>query len=97
MKGPEMAEQITFYSMRLATQDEPTGIARRRIDVDGRIVDEAFKRDLRWGRTSIIVSWERGDTTDELEEISEEEAGRLIERFRATLARSESERPEDRG
>ena len=45
--------------------------------------DEALQKDLTWEFTPVIVEWERAESSDDLIEISEEEAERIIERFRA--------------
>jgi hypothetical protein len=63
------------------SQDNPSGLARRRFTPEGR-VDESFQRDLQWHPTSAITQWEYGNLPGELVEISEVEAGALIERFR---------------
>jgi hypothetical protein len=66
-----------------STRDRPAGIVRRLDDYDEGFVDEGLHRDLGWHRTSVIVEWERAESTDDLIEISEDEANRIIERFRA--------------
>jgi hypothetical protein len=48
--------------------------------------DEALARDLSWKFTPVIVEWKRGKSTDDLIEISEDEARQIIERFRARWA-----------
>ena len=48
--------------------------------------DEALARDLSWEFTSVIVEWKRAESTDDLVEIPEDEANRIIERFRAKWA-----------
>lgn len=60
---------------------EPSGLARRTHTPDGN-VDEAFRRDLTWQRDSAIYEWECGDVGADVVEISEEQARRLVERFR---------------
>ena len=79
-----MADQIRYYAIvgRGRTSDNPSGLARRR-DVDGNLVDESLRGDLSWGHTTAIAEWDRGEElTRDLVEISEAEAGQLIERFR---------------
>jgi hypothetical protein len=75
---------ITYYVVLddESARDHPAGIVRRLEDSDG-FVDEGLHRDLGWYRTSAIIEWERAESTDELVEISEDEANRIIERFRA--------------
>jgi len=41
-----------------------------------------LRRDLTWKRDSVITEWKRGEATEELVEIGEDEAGELVERFR---------------
>ena len=79
-----MAEQMTYYAIidHLATRQDPAGIARRRQVESGGFRDEALGRDLNWHFTPLIVAWKRAESTDDLEEITEEEADRIIERFR---------------
>jgi hypothetical protein len=78
-----MAEKITYYAIidDRATRGDPAGLARRREDAEGSR-DEALGRDLTWHFSPVIVAWERAESTDELVEISAEEADRSIERFR---------------
>jgi hypothetical protein len=68
------------------SRDNPAGIARRQTDDDGGFRDEALARDLSWKFTPIIVEWKRGKSTDDLVEISEDEAQQIVERFRARWA-----------
>jgi hypothetical protein len=80
-----MPDKLTYYAMLLAgdTRSEPSGVSRRRVSDGGGVRDEAFRRDLSWGHTPLIAAAERGDMTFDLVEISEDEAERIIERFRA--------------
>jgi hypothetical protein len=80
-----MIENTTYYALLLDgdSLDSPSGIARRRLDEDGELSDESFKRDGSWGSTPLIAGAERGDMTFNLVEVSEEEAERIIEGFRA--------------
>jgi hypothetical protein len=48
------------------------------MDADGSFVDEGLHSDLAWHRTSIIVEWERGESTDDLTMISEHDAKQVI-------------------
>ena len=79
-----MTERVTYYAVSLTAGDEegPAGLARRRWLAEGGIEDEMLRRDLTWKRDSVIAEWRRGDATEELVEISEDEAGVLMERFR---------------
>jgi hypothetical protein len=76
---------ITYYAVidDESTRDRPAGIVRRLDDSDEGFVDEGLYRDLGWHRTSAIVEWERAESTDDLIEVSEDEANRIIEQFRA--------------
>jgi hypothetical protein len=76
-----MGEAITYYAVALKP-GETGGIARRRWLADGGIEDEMLRRDLTWQRDSLIAEWKRGDATEELREVSEQEAMALVERFR---------------
>jgi len=78
-----VAGEVKYYAIVSSgrTAETPSGIARRRIEAGGPI-DEALRRDLTWQPDSAIIEWEYGDVGAELVEISEEEAGRLIEGFR---------------
>jgi len=82
-----MSETVTYYEIILAdgSGDDPAGLARRRSD-HGAVVDEMLRRDLSWQTDSVIVEWNRGDSVEELREISAEEAARLVERFRRRWA-----------
>jgi hypothetical protein len=79
----ETAEQVEYYAIIGVgrTQDNPSGLARRRFTPAGR-VDEALQRDVQWHLTTAITQWEAGNLPGELAEISEGKAGELIERFR---------------
>jgi hypothetical protein len=65
-----------------ATAENPAGIVRRHEFDGGGFVDEGLHRDLSWHRTPAIIEWERGDFPDELVEITDLEADRIIARFR---------------
>ena len=79
-----MTEKVTYYAVSLTAGDGegPAGLARRRWLAEGGIEDEMLRRDLTWRRDSVITEWKRGEATEELVEISEDEAGVLMERFR---------------
>ena len=80
-----MAGQTTYYAIidHRATREDPAGIARRRPLEAGGFRDEALDRNMNWQFTPVIVEWKRAESTDDLVEISADEAERLIERFRA--------------
>lgn len=77
-------DRFTYYAIvdREATVIDPAGLVRRHDFDDGGFVDEGFQRDLNWHRTSAIVEWERGDFADELVEVTDKDADRIIARFR---------------
>ena len=79
-----MTTRVTYYAVSLTVGDGegPAGLARRRWLAGGGIEDEMLRRDLTWKRDSVIIEWKRGEATEELVEISEDEAGALMERFR---------------
>lgn len=80
-----MPRTITYYAVidDESTRARPAGIVRRLEDSDDGFVDEGLHRDLGWHRTSVIVEWERAESTDDLVEVTEDEANRIIEQFRA--------------
>ena len=61
-----MAEEISYYAIvnDFSSLEEPGGVLRR-IKVDGGERDETFGSDLRWGRSALLYSLERGDLTNE--------------------------------
>jgi hypothetical protein len=78
-----MAEEITYYAIinDFSSREQPGGVLRR-IKHDNGERDESFGSDLMWARTSLMYSYERGDLTNKFVPISEEEAGRIVERIR---------------
>jgi hypothetical protein len=80
-----MAGQTTYYAIidHRATREDPAGIARRRPLEAGGFRDEALDRNMNWQFTPVIVEWKRAESTDDLVEISADEAEQIIERFRA--------------
>jgi hypothetical protein len=78
-------EKVTYFAIVGGgkTVDDPHGIVRRRQSPEIGILDEALHRDLEWHRTGIIAEWERASFDDELEEVSEDVAKRIVENFRA--------------
>jgi hypothetical protein len=79
-----VSEKVTYYAVTLNAEDRanPVGLARRRWLSGGGIEDEMLRRDLTWKRDTVITEWKRGEATEELLEIGEDEASALIERFR---------------
>jgi hypothetical protein len=78
-----MAERTTYYAIvdDESDIDRPAGIVRRREDPGG-FADEGLHADLAWHRTPVIAEWERGESTDNLEEITAEQAERVIDQLR---------------
>jgi hypothetical protein len=79
-----MPDRVTYYAVvsESRTAQNPSGLARRRHLQTGGFEDEALQKDLTWGHTSAITEWNRDAMDFGLVEISEAEAGELIERFR---------------
>lgn len=78
-----MPDKITFYASvgNDHTSDNPYGLMRR-LETDWGMSDEALHKDFRWGRTSAIVEWERGDYMFQMVEVSHEQAEKIMEYFR---------------
>jgi hypothetical protein len=78
-----MGEAVTYYAIvnEFSSRERPLGIVRR-VKHEGGQRDEVFSRDLKWEHTALLYSAERGDLTNDLVAISEEEAGRIVERIR---------------
>ena len=81
-----MAEEITYYAIvdDLSTLDHPAGVLRRIKHDDGER-DETFGTDLRWARSALLYSTERGDLENKFVPISEEEAERIVSRIRESF------------
>jgi hypothetical protein len=78
-----MTYKITYYAIidKFSSRDRPGGVLRRVTSDEGQ-VDEAFSRDLKWEFSPLLYAAERGDTMFDFVAISEEEAGRIVERIR---------------
>jgi hypothetical protein len=81
-----MPNEITYYAIvnEFSSRERPGGVIRRVIDGEGRD-DQAFTRNLKWEHTGTLYSYERGDGDNQLYEISEDEADRIVERIRRTV------------
>jgi hypothetical protein len=81
-----MPAKITYYAIvnDYGTRERPSGVIRRTQDDKGEH-DDAFTRDLKWERTPLLYSYERGNGDAEFYEISEDEADRIVERIRRTV------------
>lgn len=79
-----MNERISYYAIvdDRSSREQPAGVLRRVEDEEGER-DEAFGRDLQWGRTSLLYSAERGNGDHEFVPIAEDEAMRIVERIRS--------------
>ena len=78
-----MAEETSFYAIvnDFSSREEPGGVLRR-VKNDHGERDETFGTDLRWDRSSLLYSYERGDLTNDMIPISAEEADRIVARIR---------------
>jgi hypothetical protein len=81
-----MAEAIMYYAIvnEFSSRDEPFGVIRRVKHEDGQR-DEVFSGDFTWKLTPLLYSAERGDLTNDMIPISEEEAERIVSRIRKTF------------
>jgi hypothetical protein len=80
-----MPDKVIYYAVinELSSRERPAGLFRRTYTEAGGRRDEAFTRNLVWKRSASLVSAERGDLENEFVEISEDEAGQLMEQLRA--------------
>lgn len=78
-----MAETTVYYAIvnDFSSREDPFGVIRR-VKHDGGQRDEIFSRDLTWKNTSLLYSAERGDLTNDMIPISEEEADQIVARIR---------------
>ena len=78
-----MAEKITYYAIvdEYTSRDSPRTVLRR-VENDEGQTDEMFSRDLKWEFSPLLYAAQRGDTMFDFVPISEEEAGRIVERIR---------------
>jgi len=85
-----MDEAVTYYAIvnEFSSREQPFGLVRR-IKHEGGERDEVFSRDLKWEHTALLYSAERGDLTNDFVPISEEEAGRIVERIRGLASPGE--------
>ena len=79
-----MAEEISYYAIvnDFSSREQPGGVLRR-VTHDGGERDETFGSDLRWGHSSLLYAYERGDMTNDLVPISGDEAERIVSRIKA--------------
>jgi hypothetical protein len=78
-----MAETTTYYAIvnDFSSREQPFGVIRR-VKQDGGQRDEIFSRDSTWKHTALLYSAERGDLTNDMIPISEEEADQIVARIR---------------
>lgn len=86
----DAAGGITYFAVidSFSSRDSPAGVMRR-VFGEGGQRDEAFGRDLAWGPTTLLYSAERGNLDNELDEISADEAGRIVDAVRREAANNE--------
>jgi hypothetical protein len=82
-----MPTKITYYAIvdDYSSRDQPAGVLRRTETDEGQN-DEQFGQDLEWTYSPLLYSYERGNLDNKFYEISEEEAERIVERIRRTVA-----------
>jgi hypothetical protein len=85
-----MPMKITYYAMvnDFSSRERPGGVLRRLEHENGEH-DEAFTRNLKWERTPLLYSYERGNGDNEFYEITEDEANRIVERIRRMVTGQE--------
>ncbi len=78
-----MTDATAYYAIvnDFSSREEPFGVIRRVKQAGGQR-DEIFSRDLTWKHTPLLYSAERGDLTNDMVPISEEEADRIVARIR---------------
>ena len=81
-----MAPEVTYYAIvdDFSSRKEPAGVLRRVIDAEGRD-DQAFTTQLKWEHSGSLYSYERGNGDNQIYEISEDEANRIVERIRRSV------------
>ena len=82
-----MPTKTTYYAMvdDYSSPEEPAGVLRR-VEGGHTEYDEAFTTALKWERSASLYSYERGNMDIKFHEISEDEAHRIVERIRRTVA-----------
>jgi hypothetical protein len=81
-----MPAKVTYYAIvnEYGSRERPNGVIRRTVDDEGEH-DDAFTRDLKWERTPLLYSYERGNRDAEFFEIAEAEANEIVARIRRTV------------
>ena len=82
-----MPTKINYYAIvdDFSSREQPAGVLRRIHSDEGRD-DQAFGRDLKWGHSPLLYSYERGNLDNEFYEITEDEANQIVERIKQTVA-----------
>ena len=85
-----MADKVTYYAItdEGSSRVGASGVLRRTENAEGE-TDEVFTRNLSWEFSSLLYSAENGDLTNEFTEISEDEAGLIVDRIKAEAAQGE--------
>lgn len=85
-----MAEHTRYYAIvnDFSTRQRPGGVLRRIVHDEGER-DEAFTIGLKWEHSPLLYAYERGDLTNKLIPISEEEAMRIVERIRQDIGKDD--------
>ncbi len=85
-----MTEEINYYAIinDFSSRERPAGVLRRVKHDDGER-DETFGSDLAWGRSSLMYAYEHGDLTNKFVQITEDEAGQIVDRIRAQASDTE--------
>lgn len=63
-------------------RERPTTVVRRTCSSSGLMSDAAFRPDLGWEGSTILIDAEHGESADEFALISEDEANRLLDQLR---------------
>jgi hypothetical protein len=85
-----MPEGAAYYAIvnEFGSREKPFGVIRR-VKQNGGQRDEVFSRDLTWKHTALLASAERGDLTNDMIPISEEEAESIVARIRGAAGAGE--------
>jgi hypothetical protein len=78
--------KTTYYAIvdPYSSREVPGGVLRR-VEHDAGEYDEEFGRDLEWTRSWLLYSYERGNGDNEIYEITEDEANRIVDRIRGSV------------
>jgi hypothetical protein len=79
--------KITYYAIvnDYSSRDELGGVLRR-VEGDNAEYDEQFGHDLAWTRSALLYCYERGNLDNQLFEIIEDEANRIVGRIRRSVS-----------